>query len=203
MFNVPMVGGHTHSDANLPSLSVAVLGRAKRLLRGYRAKAGDELILAIDLDGASGCKSVKSWDADSQKSPRQIVYRRAALPYIAEARLSETARDISNAGILGTTAILIENSSQGASIDIDRIPRVDSIGLSDWLLTFFSYGFILSVEPPKRERVLEVFRKRGISAEVIGEVNNRKKITINHQGEEAILFDFEKEHITGFSSETW
>ena len=38
--NVPMVGGHLHPDGETPALSVAILGRAKRLLRSHLADPG-------------------------------------------------------------------------------------------------------------------------------------------------------------------
>ncbi len=54
--NVPMVGGHLHPDAppNAPSLSVAILGHATKLLRSHLAEAGDDLIFAADLQRAGG-----------------------------------------------------------------------------------------------------------------------------------------------------
>ena len=50
-FGVPIVGGHTNLRADSQQLSVAILGRAQRLLTSFDAAPGDRLIAAIDLRG--------------------------------------------------------------------------------------------------------------------------------------------------------
>ena len=114
---VPMVGGHLHPDApgSSPSLAVAILGYANKLLRSHLAEAGDDIILAVDLKGDKGCRSVVSWDANSRKTPEELLHRLETLPLIAEKGLAKAAKDVSNAGILGTISILIENSGKGAT----------------------------------------------------------------------------------------
>ncbi|MGB9627563.1 MAG: AIR synthase related protein, partial [Thermodesulfobacteriota bacterium] len=117
---VPMVGGHLHpeSPGGIPSLSVAILGYANKLLRSHLAQEGDDLIFAADLKGQKGCHSVVSWDANSHKTPEELIYRLEALPLIAERELAWACKDVSNAGILGTISIMIENSGKGALIDL-------------------------------------------------------------------------------------
>ena len=110
--NVPMVGGHLHPDAppNAPSLSVAILGHATKLLRSHLAEAGDDLIFAADLHGQVGCSSVTSWDANSGKTTEELLHRLEALPLIAEREWACACKDVSNAGLLGTLSIMMENS---------------------------------------------------------------------------------------------
>src|ERR1700758_4705461 len=43
-YKVPVVGGHLTEDADFSSLSVSILGRAKRLLSGFYADVDDDLI---------------------------------------------------------------------------------------------------------------------------------------------------------------
>ena len=50
-FAVPLVGGHTNLRTDRSQLSVAILGRAKRLLTSFDAQPGDRLVAAIDLRG--------------------------------------------------------------------------------------------------------------------------------------------------------
>ena len=159
---VPMVGGHLHPDApkGSPSLAVAILGYANKLLRSHLAKAGDDLILAVDLKGDKGCRSVVSWDANSRKTPEELIYRLEALPMIAENELAEAAKDVSNAGILGTISIMMENSGKGAIIELDSIPKPFEIELSDWLVCFQSFGFALSVQPERSHEVIALFWER-------------------------------------------
>jgi uncharacterized protein len=203
---VAMVGGHLHPDApeNSPSLAVAILGYAKKLLRSHLARAGDDLVLAVDLKGDKGCRSVVSWDANSGKTSEELIYRLEALPLIAEKELAQTCKDVSNAGILGTISIMIENSGKGAIIELDSIPKPAEIELPDWLICFQSFGFALSVQPQKSEAVISLFREREITAAVIGKVFDEPMITLKNGPESKVLFDFRKDKITGiaYKSET-
>jgi len=196
---VPMLGGHLHPDPELktPSLSVAILGTAKKLLRSHQAREGDDLILAVDLNGSSGCHSVVSWDANSGKTPEELLYRLETLPLIAEQELSCAAKDISNAGILGTISIFLENSGKGGCINMDAIPRPGSIELKDWLHCFQSFGFILAVKPENSKKVLELFSNRNIDANIIGKVIGNDRVVIEDGHTSKVLFDFETDEITG------
>jgi len=198
---VPMLGGHLHPDSpvDCPALSVTIIGRAKKLLRSHLAAAGDRLVLAVDLDGRAGCRSVVSWDANSGKSPEALHHRLEALPLVAESGAAFAAKDVSNAGILGTAAIMLENSGKGADIDLNAIPRPDSLTLEQWLLCFQSFGFILSVPPENIDKVCSIFSKRGITAALIGSVQEGTVVDIHKGDSSATLFDFSQDVITGIS----
>ncbi|MCB2185181.1 MAG: methanogenesis marker 2 protein [Deltaproteobacteria bacterium] len=198
---VPMVGGHLHPDApaDQPSLSVAILGWATSLLRSHLAQPGDELILAVDLGGRAGCRSVVSWDANSGKTPAELKERLEVLPAIAEAGLAQACKDVSNAGILGTFAIMMENSGRGAVLDLAAIPCPPSLTLEQWVLCFQSYGFALAVPPAHAARVKEMFQAQGVAAATVGRVTGERLVKLAQAGREEVLFDFQKEQITGIS----
>ena len=196
---VPMMGGHLHPDApeSQPALSVAILGSAKKLLRSHLAAPGEKIVAAIDLNGQAGCKSVVSWDANSGKSPEALLRRLETLPQIAESGLARAAKDISNAGLLGTAAIMMENSGAGAVIDLDTIPRPDTLALKDWLLCFQSFGFILSVAPDNLGQVIDLFAERKITAGAIGSVTEEPIVKLVNRSGSMTLFDFTTDEITG------
>lgn len=196
---VPMVGGHLHPDApgNSPSLAVAILGHANKLLRSHLAREGDDIILAVDLKGDKGCHSVVSWDANSGKTPEELLHRLETLPLIAEEDLAQAAKDVSNAGILGTVSIMMENSMKGAVIDLPSIPKPPEIDLSDWLVCFQSFGFTLSVPSKNSKTVFSLFHQREITAAIIGKVIDEPTITLRNGPESKVLFDFRRDKITG------
>lgn len=198
---VPMVGGHLHPDAppDQPALSVAIIGQAKAVLRSHLAKPGDALVLAVDLRGQPGCRSVKSWDANSGKTPQELRERLEIMPVIAERGLAKAAKDVSNAGLLGTAAIMMENSGVGADIDLAALPRPQGLALEDWLLSFMSYGFVLAVEPGNCGEVLGLFNERGLSAAVIGQVTAGPEVALCFHDAREVFFDFTREAITGIS----
>ena len=199
--NVPMVGGHLHPDAapDSPSLSVAILGHAKKLLRSHLAGPGDDLIFAADLSGQVGCSSVTSWAANSGKTTEALLFRLEALPLIAEWEWACACKDVSNAGLLGTLSIMMENSGQGALIHLDAIPCPAPLKLSQWLVSFQSFGFVLSARPEFSTRIIDLFNKRGIDAAVVGKVLYGHTVTIASGPESLKLFDFGKEKITGIT----
>jgi len=198
---VPMVGGHLHPDApaDAPSLSVAILGHAHRLLRSHLASPGDDLLFAADLSGQVGCYSAISWDANSGKTPEELIHRLEALPIIAENAWAHACKDVSNAGLLGTISIMMENSGRGADIDLDAIPCPAELDLLDWMVSFQSFGFILSVDPEHSRPIIELFRGRGIDAAVVGRVTDEKTVTVRSGPDSRTVFDFTKDRITGIT----
>ncbi len=199
--NVPMVGGHLHPDApaDAPALSVAILGRARKLLRSHLAKPGDDLVFAADLSGQAGCSSVTSWDANSGKTTEELLHRLEALPLIAEQEWACACKDVSNAGLLGTLSIMMENSGIGAMIHLNSIPCPAPLTLPEWLLSFQSFGFILSVRPAFSTKIIDLFNERAIEAAVVGKVLDGHTVTVTSGPESETLFDFERDQITGIT----
>lgn len=198
---VPMVGGHLHPDVPTenPALSVAVVGWARGLLRSHLAQPGEKLLFATDLEGSRGCGTVTSWDANSGKTSEEILNRLEALPLIAERELCRTAKDVSNAGLIGTAAIMMENSGTGAVIDLSALPIPRGMDLMDWVVCFQSYGFLLSVPSGNVQTVKGIFTERYIQTAVIGEVTSLREVILKDLETEFRLFDLTREKITGIS----
>jgi len=201
---VPMVGGHLHPDAEAehPHLSVAILGWAQKLLRCHTARPGDAIVVACDLSGQPGCASVVSWDANSHKTSDELLARLEVLPRLAEQGLAHACKDVSNGGLLGTLAIMLENSGRGGLIDLGAIPKPEGLGLDKWLTAFMSYGFVLAAPPEHVAEVCARFRKQGVSAEQVGEVTAERQVILTQGEKRHTLFDFEREVITGISAPT-
>ena len=68
-FGVPVVGGHTNVRTDRGQLSVAILGRAKKLLTSFDASPGDSLIAAIDLRGRYR-EPFSNWEAATERRRR-------------------------------------------------------------------------------------------------------------------------------------
>jgi uncharacterized protein len=197
-FRVPMVGGHLHPDTREASLSVAILGSAKKLLRSDNAIPGQDLIFAVDLEGRGfQCKPVLSWDTNSGKTSEQALARLNILPLLAEKSLCATCKDVSNGGLLGTIALLLETSKAGAIVNIDCVPRPLEFRLTDWLKAFLSYGFILTVNKEVTSKVIDVFSQQHITARVIGTIISERRLHVSLAGEQGILFDLVQDPITG------
>ncbi|MBB4255109.1 hypothetical protein FHT69_005992 [Rhizobium sp. BK008] len=168
-FGVPIVGGHTNIRTERGQLSVAILGRAKTLLTSFDARPGDVLVAAIDHRGRYR-EPFNNWEAATDAAPARLRGDLELLPEIAEAGLALSAKDISQGGIIGTAIMLAECSHVGIDIDVAAIPLPAGVALDRWLVTFPSFGYLLSLAPEHAADVVTRFTARGISASVIGAV---------------------------------
>jgi uncharacterized protein len=198
-YQVPIVGGHTNCHSAYNALSVAILGRAQKLISSFAARSGDRLLLATDFRGKSH-PSYPFWDAATTAPPERLRKNLAILPHIAEMQLCHAGKDISNGGLIGTALMLLETSSCGAVLDLDRIPCPKGISLDRWLISFPSYGFLLSVRPDLVETVRNCFLEQNLICEAIGEVEVGTKLILRSQQETVVFWDLEQQPLTGFSS---
>lgn len=187
-FGVPIVGGHTNVYTDRGQLSVAILGRAKKLLTSFDARPGDQLIAAIDHRGGYR-EPFSNWEAATKAPAARLRGDLEILPQIAESGLALAAKDISQGGIIGTSIMLAECSGVGIDIDVAAIPVPDGVALERWLLTFPSFGYLLSITPENAEAVIERFAARDIAAARIGAVYAGSQVTITDGTSRALIRD--------------
>lgn len=195
-FDVPVVGGHTNIRSERGQFAVAILGRAKKLLTSFDALPGDRLIAAIDLRGRYR-EPFSNWEAATDAPPERLRGDLEVLPAIAEAGLARAAKDISQGGIVGTAAMVAECSGVSLSIDLASIPKPDGVDLERWLLTFPSFGYLLSVRADKVEDTLARFRLRGIAAATIGDVAAGTTVSISDGSQSETIWDFAHSPLIG------
>ena len=198
-YGVPIVGGHSNCKSARGQLAVAIVGRARKLLTSQGARPGDALLMAIDLRGAWQ-EPYPYWNCSTEAPAERLRADLEVLPALAEDGLCDAAKDISMAGALGTALMLLECSKVGARIDVDAIPRPprplapgDEAALLRWLVSFPSYGFVLSVRPQHVDAVLARFRARDVGCAVVGEVIAQPQVTLKHRRDEAQLWDIAAE----------
>lgn len=195
-FGVPIVGGHTNIRTDRGQLSVAILGRANTLLTSFDAEADDVLVAAIDLRGRYR-EPVSNWEAATAAPHARLRGDIELLPAIAEAGLTRAAKDISQGGIVGTAAMLAECSNVAIDIDINAIPKPEGVGLERWLLTFPSFGYLLSVKRQHVGDVIARFAARDIDAATIGHVSQGHRITISDSRTSETIWDFAQSPLIG------
>ena len=176
-FNVPIVGGHTNFKSAYNALSVAILGRAKKLISSFTAQDGDLLIVAVDVRGEMH-PQFPFWNAATKAEPIRLRESLEILPYLAQNDLCNAGKDISMGGIVGTLLMLIESSNCGAILNLDNIIHPSSVELETWLVCFPSYGFLLSVKPENLEKVKEQFEAKNVLCNVVGEVCQKPQLLL-------------------------
>lgn len=196
-YGVPIVGGHSNSRADSGHLAVSVIGHANALLTSFDAEAGDLLLAAVDLRGAYR-EPFPHWNCTTKAPPERLRGDLELLPAIAEAGLCKAAKDISQAGWIGSTMMLLECSAVGACIDIDAIPKPAASDAQRWLLSAFpSFGFVLAVKPHQAEEVIARFHARDLACAVVGECNDSRRLELRSADARAIAWDFAQQALIG------
>jgi len=202
-FGVPMVGGHLHPDTPYNALDVSITGIVDKdaVITSCDANIGDKVIIAIDIDGELHPKFDLNWDTTTMKSDELVQAQIEVMNKIGSEKLVTAGKDISNPGTLGTLGMLLESSGVGANVELGKIPRNESVGWEQWLKLYPGSGFVLTAESSKVNRCIELLEEVNITASVAGEIIEDKKLYVTHEDQKAVLFDFQKDKITGVKEE--
>jgi hypothetical protein len=196
-FAVPIVGGHTNLKTDRAQLSVAILGRAKRLLTSFHAKPGDRLLAAVDLRGRYR-EPFSNWEAATNAPAERLRADLELLPRIAEAGLACAAKDISQGGIVGTAAMLAECSGVAIIIDVTTVPKPEGVPPDRWLLSFPSFGYLIAASRENAATILDLFAARDIAAADIGEIVVGNTVSITDGVSSEVIWDLGARPLLGF-----
>jgi hypothetical protein len=115
-----------------------------------------------------------------------------AVQYLAEHDCIKSGKDISNPGILGTLEMLLETSNKGAVVNLEDIPRNESVEWVDWLRSYPGSGFVFTASEDKCDFIKEYLSKYSIDAEVVGEVTDSSSLMLNYEDEQLEVFNRDK-----------
>ncbi len=198
-FGVPIVGGHTHPDCSYNAIDVAIVGTAKldEVVYSHTAQAGDDIIMAMDLDGFYPEGLKYAWDTTSKKDNTMARRQMLIMNKIAKKGMLRSGKDISNPGSLGTLGMLLETSGKGALVDLAKIPIPKGVDFSQWLKSYQGAGFVITCDPKYSDRIIDHFGTVGITGAVVGDVDGTNVFKVSDGEEIATLFDLNTEQITG------
>lgn len=199
---IPMVGGHVSPEGREPFVAVSVLGEAENLLEDRSAGPGEKILLAVDLRGRRWGDGILNWDSHEAKDPDTLQADLGLLCSLAEEKLCTAARDVSNAGIIGTLTMLLERAGLGAEVFLDRLVVPQEFDLFEWLQTYPSYGFLLLCQAGRERRVLVRFEERGIWASEIGVTDRSRVVRLRLAEQEAFFMDLRLEGILSSPGES-
>ena len=190
-FNVPMVGGHLHPDAEYNSLDVAIAGIASKdsLITSSGAKVGDKVLVAIDTDGRQYPGIPLNWDTTYEKDAKLVQDQIKIMQKIAEEHLPSAGKDISNPGTLGTLEMLLEASGVGASVELEKIPRNEDVDLDMWLRAYPGAAFVMTAPEENAQAIIDALSPYSFEVAVIGDVIEEKKLYLSSGDEKLVLFD--------------
>ena len=190
-FNVPMVGGHLHPDAEYNSLDVAIAGIASKdsLITSSGAKVGDKVLVAIDTDGRQYPGIPLNWDTTYEKDAKLVQDQIKVMQKIAEEHLPSAGKDISNPGTLGTLEMLLESSGVGASVELEKIPRNENVDWDMWLRAYPGAAFVMTAPEENAQAIIDALSPYAFEVAVIGDVIEEKKLYLSSGDEKLVLFD--------------
>jgi len=201
-FNIPIVGGHLHPDNTHNSLSVTIFGIVPKeeVIFSNTAGFGDDIIIALDLDGEFHEKFSYAWDTTSHKSPEEVQARCETMRTIAKQQLVHAAKDISNPGIVGTLGMLLDASSKGGILDLTKIPTLNDNEISlQWLCMYPGFGMVMTCDPLNAQAILDIFKQKSITARICGTVEDSHSLFISDGKEKAEVLEFTKKHVSGIA----
>lgn len=195
-YQVPIVGGHTNARTDRNQLAASILGEARSVLSSFTAKPGDVLMSVIDLRGEF-YGAGNNWNASTNAPAERLRADLALLPQLAEGEFAHACKDISMAGPLGTTLMMLECSGCGAEINPDAFPRPEGVALERWMQVFPSYGFVFSVAPQRVDDMAALFESRGLRCASVGQVQQGSEVWLTQANERARLWDFSGSPLLG------
>ncbi|SNT49604.1 MSMEG_0567/sll0787 family protein [Rhodococcoides kyotonense] len=142
-WQVPVLGGHT--QVGVPSsLSVTALGRATNPIRAGGASVGDVLTLTADVEGQwrRGYQG-QQWDSSSRRNSSEL----SAMASFVARTAPKAAKDVSMAGLAGTTGMLAEACGTGAVLDVATVPKPEAASMGEWITCFPGFAMITADRP--------------------------------------------------------
>jgi selenophosphate synthetase-related protein len=201
-YGVPIAGGHTTmASGGAAYLAAAVIGRAEWLITSFDAAPGDDLLMAVDLRGEyRGGKPF--WNASTSAPPGRLRGDLEVLPALAARRACLAGKDISNGGIAGTLAMLLDCSGVGAELWLDRLPRPAGVEMERWLISFPSFGFLLAVAPERTAEVAAAFDAREIACEPVGRITASRSLVLTIGGARRVFLEAPEDGAEGWRPHT-
>ncbi len=192
-FQVPIIRGHTNPNAKWYELSSTIVGEIKKdyYISAKNAQMNDNVILAIAFDGKPGKASKLYYDTTTFNSSEEVLRKRKAMNIIAEKKLVNASKDISNGGIFGTLLQMAKFSNVGVDININKIeipPLLVELGysLEDYIKMYLTTAFVLTAPQNNCSRLIQIFKEHGLHAKVIGKIIKEKNLLKLNDGKDSV-----------------
>ncbi len=198
-FDVPIVGGHVHPDCHYNAIDISIVGNVKKdaLLRSSTARPGDDIVFVMDTEGFYPPELPYAFVTTIDKGPKLVRDQMEAAAIVGERHLAHSCKDMSNPGCIGTLGMMLESSSMGATVDLRSVPRPADADDVRWYLAYQGCGFCFACDSSCSREIIDIFAEVGCEGAVVGKVDDSKQLKITDGKDTAVLFDFNKEIITG------
>ena len=169
----------------------------EEIIYSNTAQVGDDILIAVDLDGKFHEKFHYAWDTTSHKSPELVQSTCRIMRTIAEKKMVHAAKDISNPGMAGTLGMLLDASGKGGFLNVTQVPKKKEAPLQQWLCMYPGFGMVLTCNPSNSKQLVQLFKRNKIAATVCGEVEENHELYLTDGVEKAMVLNFKKNFISG------
>jgi phosphoribosylformylglycinamidine synthase len=201
---VPTVGGETNYDEAYDHnclVNVFAIGivREDRIFFGKASGNGNKVVYVGSTTGRDGIQgaimaSQTFGDEAGQKRPTVQVgdpfTEKVLMEACLEAMEQGLVLGIQDMGAAGLTCSTVEMASRGGDgirVDLDLVPlRAKGMSAPEILLSESQERMLLVARPEDCDRVLEVFRKWDINANIIGEVTDTNRVEMYFGGQKVV-----------------
>ena len=97
--------------------------------------------------------------------------------------------------------MLLEASGVGALVELEKIPRNETVDWDDWLKLYPGSGFVLTVPEENVAECINLLEEVNITSRVTGEIIEDKKLYLTYENQKEVLFDFNKDKIMGIKED--
>jgi selenophosphate synthetase-related protein len=195
IYAVPLLGGHLTRHDGAPAVSAFGVGTATRPLSVTNVRAGQSLVVACATEGdmREDFPFFRSFEVRAEKVAGDV----RVLAQVADSGACVAAKDVSMAGFAGSLAMLLEHGRFGATVDLDRLPRPLDVPLDRWLGCFPSFAFLLCVPRGLEDACVRPFRRRGLAAAVVGEIDASAAVALRRGRDRVTAIDLSTTSVTG------
>jgi hypothetical protein len=194
-FRIPLIRGHTTTDAASYSLTSTVLGytSVERYVSAGGAKVGDTIGLVFDVNGKKGRFNPLYWDTITAMQPDEFWQKRRIFQDQNAHKWINACKDISNGGILGTLYQMLNYAALGAKIYLQPLVNNANIlqmgySLTDFLFAYLTSAFLVAVRADAVALLTDTIKKTQMNFLTLGEVIKDKQIEFHSDGLQKKLF---------------
>jgi phosphoribosylformylglycinamidine synthase len=193
-----------------PLVFVGTLGLMPRQVNGKpghekKANAGDAIVVAGNRAGLDGIHGATfSSEALSSGSPATavqigdpITQKKMSDAIVKEARDQNLYSSITDNGAGGLSCSVAEMAREcgGCAVDLDKVPTKYA-GISPWQVWISESQERMTLAIPKENvsKFIDLMKRRGVEATVIGEFNDSGRCVVNSNGKKVLDLDLDFLH---------
>jgi selenophosphate synthetase-related protein len=196
---VNIIGGHTRLEDDEFYLAIAMLGHVNgKPLESTTARQGDDIIVAIDIDGTPSDSIDHCW-VSYNKSKNELWRRWNAIISLNMMGKLTSGKDISMPGTMGTITILSEASQCGAKVWLDKMPcRSDYQDMEWWVNARQTLAYVVTCDPQHTDFVCTTLNQAGYNARMVGRMTEGSVVQVLYNSEQAEFWNWKKQSVFGY-----